>query len=61
MIGQDTPYKELPTPWTIARMEVNGKPFWYGLNKLSGQETIPFKSYGEALRAVEDEEWIKKS
>lgn len=60
MIGQDKPYAELPAPWTIARMEIAGVPKWYGLNKHTGQETVPFKSYGEALREVERREFTPK-
>lgn len=57
MIGQDTPFPELPVGWTIAREEFHSpiKGFttsFYGLNKNTGQETIRFKSYDEALRAI---------
>ena len=60
MIGSSTPYKELPEKWTIAREEWNGVPKWYGLHGPSGKETVRFKSYGGALKAVQDIEWLKQ-
>lgn len=60
MIGEDIPFPELPMQWTIGREEWNGGDSkWFGLNKVTGQETVRFKSYGEALRAVESKEWMK--
>lgn len=57
MIGQDTPYPELPVGWMIGREEFHSDRgfsiYYYGLEKASGKETMRFKSYEEALRESE--------
>lgn len=58
MIGENKPYPELPYNWTIAQEAwwVQGehwKQRYYGINRHTGEQTMRFKSYGEALRAVE--------
>lgn len=51
----------IPYPWTIGREEVDDKnPKWFGLNRLTGEETVRYPSYGEALKEVERREVKEK-
>ena len=55
MTGDTQPYPEIPMNWTISR-EMSGPErisVFYGLNKLTGKETVRFRTYGGALNEVE--------
>ena len=63
MLGQNQPWPEMPKDWHICREEFyNTKGFntvYYGLNKVTGQETVRFTSYEKALQAAAEQNFLK--